>query len=133
MSFLFLLIIRIIIPQIEVLCGVAPTMDRVEGALSGSGHGVRQEEARAAGDSTGAQAEAVGSAEEVAASEAAGQAAVGKRPEMKPHDFIQKLDETKVVRAIQAAERKTSGEIRVFVTNRNLGSDKAVETRRRPI
>ena len=46
---------------------------------------------------------------------------------MKPRDFIQKLDETEVVRAIQAAERKTSGEIRVFVTNRNLGSDNAVK------
>jgi uncharacterized membrane protein len=46
---------------------------------------------------------------------------------MKPRDFIQKLDETKVVRAIQAAERKTSGEIRVFVTNRKLGSDNALK------
>ena len=46
---------------------------------------------------------------------------------MKPRDFIQKLDETEVVRAIRAAERKTSGEIRVFVTNRNLGSDNAVK------
>jgi uncharacterized membrane protein len=46
---------------------------------------------------------------------------------MKPGDFIQKLDDAQVVRAIQAAERKTSGEIRVFVTNRDLGADKVVD------
>ncbi|HEY5705964.1 MAG TPA: TPM domain-containing protein [Terrimicrobiaceae bacterium] len=46
---------------------------------------------------------------------------------MKPGQFLQKLDTAQVVRAIQEAERKTSGEIRVFVTNRNLGDDKAVD------
>ena len=46
---------------------------------------------------------------------------------MKPHDFLQKLDDAEVVRAIQAAERKTSGEIRVFVTNGDLGADRVVD------
>ncbi len=46
---------------------------------------------------------------------------------MKPHDFLQKLDDAEVVRAIQEAERRTSGEIRVFVTDRDLGNDKAVD------
>ncbi len=46
---------------------------------------------------------------------------------MKPHDFLQKLDDAQVVRAIQAAERKTSGEIRVFVTDRDLGAERVVD------
>ncbi|MFZ0711835.1 MAG: TPM domain-containing protein [Terrimicrobiaceae bacterium] len=46
---------------------------------------------------------------------------------MKPHDFLQKLDDAEVVKAIKAAERKTSGEIRVFVTSRDLGADKVVD------
>ena len=37
---------------------------------------------------------------------------------MKPRDFIANLDEAKVLAAIQAAEQKTSGEIRVFVSHR---------------
>ena len=46
---------------------------------------------------------------------------------MKPDDFLQKLDDAEVVRAIQEAERKTSGEIRVFVTDRDLGTDRVVD------
>jgi uncharacterized membrane protein len=46
---------------------------------------------------------------------------------MKPRDFLQKLEDAEIVRAIQAAERKTSGEIRVFVTNRSLGGDSVVQ------
>ncbi len=46
---------------------------------------------------------------------------------MKPDDFLQKLDDAEVVRAIQEAERKTSGEIRVFVTDRDLGADRVVD------
>ena len=46
---------------------------------------------------------------------------------MKPRDFLQELDDASVVRAIQEAERKTSGEIRVFVTDRDLGADKVVD------
>jgi uncharacterized membrane protein len=46
---------------------------------------------------------------------------------MKPRDFLQKLEETEIVRAIQAAERKTSGEIRVFVTSRKLGGDSVLK------
>ena len=65
-------------------------------------------------------------AEEAEASEAEEQAAVG-RTEMKPHDFLQRLDEARIVAAIQSAERKTSGEIRVFVTNRELGQDSVVK------
>jgi uncharacterized membrane protein len=47
--------------------------------------------------------------------------------EMKPRNFLEKLDDAKVVKAIQAGERKTSGEIRVFVTSRELGADKVVD------
>jgi uncharacterized membrane protein len=39
---------------------------------------------------------------------------------MKPRDFLQKLDDAEIVSAIQAAERKTSGEIRVFVSSRKV-------------
>jgi uncharacterized membrane protein len=46
---------------------------------------------------------------------------------MKPRDFLQQLDEAEVSRAIQAAERKTSGEIRVFVTSRDLGADRVID------
>ena len=46
---------------------------------------------------------------------------------MKPGEFLQRLDDAKVVQAIQAAERTTSGEIRVFVTSRALGGDKVVD------
>ena len=46
---------------------------------------------------------------------------------MKPGDFLQRLNDSEVVQAIQAAERTTSGEIRVFVTTRELGGDKVVD------
>jgi uncharacterized membrane protein len=36
---------------------------------------------------------------------------------MKPKEFIDKLDDNKVTAAIAAAEQKSSGEIRVFVSN----------------
>jgi uncharacterized membrane protein len=45
---------------------------------------------------------------------------------MKPQDFVRQLDEAKIRRAIQDAERKTSGEIRVFVTSRQIGADDIV-------
>jgi uncharacterized membrane protein len=41
---------------------------------------------------------------------------------MKPQDFVQQLHETNIRRAIQDAERKSSGEIRVFVTRRQIGA-----------
>jgi uncharacterized membrane protein len=46
---------------------------------------------------------------------------------MKHRDFTHKLDERRVVQAIGEAERKTSGEIRVFVSRRPLGSDSVIE------
>lgn len=42
---------------------------------------------------------------------------------MKEKDFLEKLDDARVVAAIAAAEERTSGEIRVFVTKRSLGGD----------
>jgi uncharacterized membrane protein len=42
---------------------------------------------------------------------------------MKPKEFIDQLDDARVVAAIADAERKTSGEIRVFVSSRALGND----------
>lgn len=42
---------------------------------------------------------------------------------MKPTEFLAKLDDERVVAAIAAAERETSGEIRVFVSRRRLGHD----------
>jgi uncharacterized membrane protein len=39
---------------------------------------------------------------------------------MKPDDFLHQLDEPSVIAAIEAAERKTSGEIRVYVSSRNV-------------
>jgi uncharacterized membrane protein len=38
---------------------------------------------------------------------------------MKPKNFISKLDEEKIVAAIGAAEMKTSGEIRVYISRKN--------------
>src|SRR5579863_7180203 len=38
---------------------------------------------------------------------------------MKPKEFISKLDHDKIVAAIRAAEQKTSGEIRVFISRHN--------------
>src|SRR5437667_12909612 len=37
---------------------------------------------------------------------------------MKPRDFISQLDEARIVGAIAEAERKSSGEIRVYVSHR---------------
>jgi uncharacterized membrane protein len=37
---------------------------------------------------------------------------------MKTRDFLQQIDDAKVVAGIQAAERRTSGEIRVWITDR---------------
>jgi uncharacterized membrane protein len=42
---------------------------------------------------------------------------------MKPEEFYDRLDDARVVAAIAAAERRTSGEIRVFVSRRRLGRD----------
>ena len=37
---------------------------------------------------------------------------------MKTNDFLEKIDEARVVAAIAAAERKSSGEIRIFVSSK---------------
>jgi uncharacterized membrane protein len=42
---------------------------------------------------------------------------------VRTHDFLRQLDEAAVVQAIQQAESRTSGEIRVFVTTRHVGAD----------
>ena len=39
---------------------------------------------------------------------------------MKPKEFIAHLDEGRVLAAIEAAEQKSSGEIRVFVSHQNV-------------
>lgn len=39
---------------------------------------------------------------------------------MKPQDFLNQLQHTEIVAAIQSAESKTSGEIRVFVSRQNV-------------
>ena len=39
---------------------------------------------------------------------------------MKPRQFIEQLDEARLVAAIAAAERKSSGEIRVYVTHHKI-------------
>jgi uncharacterized membrane protein len=48
---------------------------------------------------------------------------------MKAKDFLNKLDEARVVEAIRLAELETSGEIRVFVSRQNLGTGEDVMTR----
>ena len=40
---------------------------------------------------------------------------------MKPNEFYQKLNDARVSQAIDAAEKRTSGEIRVYVTQRSVG------------
>ena len=45
---------------------------------------------------------------------------------MKPRDFLKQLDEANVVRAIQEAEGRTSGEVRVFVTSEAIAGDDAL-------
>ena len=42
---------------------------------------------------------------------------------VRTHDFLRQLDEAAVVQAIQQAESRTSGEIRVFVTTRFVDAD----------
>lgn len=42
---------------------------------------------------------------------------------MKAREFIDRLDDARVIEAIRVAETKTSGEIRVFVSRRTLGRD----------
>lgn len=42
---------------------------------------------------------------------------------MKTRDFLQQLDEARVVSAIGQAEQATSGEIRVFVSQREVAGD----------
>jgi uncharacterized membrane protein len=42
---------------------------------------------------------------------------------MKPKEFLDRLDDARVTAAIDAAERRTSGEICVFVSARKLGRD----------
>ena len=37
---------------------------------------------------------------------------------MKTNDFLEKIDEARIVAAIAAAERKSSGEIRIFVSSK---------------
>ena len=46
---------------------------------------------------------------------------------MKSRDFIGQLAEAEVVNAIQHAERKTSSEIRIFVSDRQIGADDVVK------
>lgn len=41
---------------------------------------------------------------------------------MKPKDFLNQLDDAQIVAAIKEAEAKTSGEIRVFVSHKNVES-----------
>jgi len=40
--------------------------------------------------------------------------------DMKPHEFIDQLDNDKIVAAVRVAEEKTSGEIRVFITHHTV-------------
>jgi uncharacterized membrane protein len=44
---------------------------------------------------------------------------------MKPKEFLAKLDSKRIVAAIASAEEKTSGEIRVFVSMRDVEEPKA--------
>ena len=63
----------------------------------------------------------------------AAEASVGAAPAgdgsaaVKAHDFLSQLDEAAVVQAIQQAERRTSGEIRVFVTTRQVEADEVID------
>lgn len=49
---------------------------------------------------------------------------------MKMEEFLSRLDESRVVEAIRAAERRTTGEIRVFVSTREAGDALAHAKRR---
>ena len=63
----------------------------------------------------------------------AAEASVGAAPAgdgsaaVKAHDFLIQLDEAAVVQAIQQTERRTSGEIRVFVTTRQVEADEVID------
>lgn len=46
---------------------------------------------------------------------------------MRPKDFYDQLDDARVVAAIAATERRTSGEIRVFISRRRLGRDDVLQ------
>jgi uncharacterized membrane protein len=46
---------------------------------------------------------------------------------MKAREFIDRIDDAAVTAAIQAAEERTSGEIRVFISQRDLGDDDIME------
>jgi uncharacterized membrane protein len=46
---------------------------------------------------------------------------------VRTHDFLRQLDEAAVVQAIQEAESRTSGEIRVFVTTRHVAADNIID------
>jgi uncharacterized membrane protein len=45
---------------------------------------------------------------------------------MKPQDFLRQLSDAEVIGAIRDAERKTSGEIRIFISNSQIGADDVV-------
>ena len=49
---------------------------------------------------------------------------------MKPHQFLQTVDHEKIVAAIAAAEKRTSAEIRVYVSHRNRHNVLAFANRR---
>ncbi|MDP9253830.1 MAG: TPM domain-containing protein [Verrucomicrobiota bacterium] len=49
---------------------------------------------------------------------------------MRTHEFLSKLDHDRIVRAIAAAETKTSGQIRVYVQRGNLKGDALAAARK---
>jgi uncharacterized membrane protein len=49
---------------------------------------------------------------------------------MKPYEFLQAIDHEKIVAAIAAAEKRTSGEIRVYVSHRDRVDALAFANRR---
>jgi uncharacterized membrane protein len=61
-----------------------------------------------------------------AVSVAEGRAADG-RAAVRTHDFLRQLDEAAVIQAIQQAESRTSGEIRVFITARHVDADAIID------
>ncbi len=66
-----------------------------------------------------------------AVSEAEARAGAGNRviTFMKPEEFLDRLDDARIVAAIQEAERQTSGEIRVYVSNKKHGDVQAAAVR----
>src|SRR5688572_8665166 len=91
--------------------------DVMDGAVRLFGQAAVVVEAGAAG------AEGVVSLEAEEVSAAAAQEAVG---EMKTKEFVEALDEKAIAQAIGEAEKRTSGEIRVFVSE-NLVQDPVKE------